>query len=120
MRRGGRLYATCSIAKTAKQRRVSYYFPAEKIEQLDQQDDDDRRLEKEGAALIELLDHEVIKVFGGLELARDEIFIVRHAHLGCGHPIESCRKHVAEKFDGIVGMLGQLGHFKQNGMQICG
>src|SRR5947208_10300199 len=69
------------IRKTAERRwprRPGPYlhFSFEEIDQLDDQDDYDHQLQDEGAALVELLDHEAVKVFSGVELFLDEFFVV--------------------------------------------
>src|SRR5207302_6873810 len=57
----------------------SLHFSFEEIDQLDDQYDYDHQLQDEGATLVELLDHETVEVFGGVELFLDEIFVVGNA-----------------------------------------
>ena len=76
---------------------------AEEVDQFDNQNDHDHQFQHECAALVELVDHKTIKLFGGLDLLGDEIFVVRNADLGGCELIETRRKHVAKKFDGVVG-----------------
>lgn len=57
---------------------------AKEIEQFDDKDNDYGELQKEGAALIELVDHEVVKLARSLDFVGDEILVVRHADLRCG------------------------------------
>src|SRR5579872_1637267 len=42
-------------------------FAAEEIDEFDDQDYDDHQFEDESAALVELVDHEAVEVFGGFE-----------------------------------------------------
>ena len=43
----------------------------EEVDQLDDQDDDDHQFEDEGARLVELLHHEAVEIFGGLQFLFD-------------------------------------------------
>jgi hypothetical protein len=54
-------------------------FPAEEIDQLDDENDDHHQLEYEGAALIELVHHEAVELFGGFQFLLDEIFVIGHS-----------------------------------------
>ena len=96
-------------------------WPAPKsVKQLDEQDEDDRELEPEGAALVVLLDHVAVQAFGGLELLGDEVAVVGDADLAGRQPVEAGGEHVAEELDGVVGVLAQFGNFKENRLQAGG
>jgi hypothetical protein len=60
---------------------TSLHFAFEEVDQLDNQDDYHHQLQNEGATLVELLDHETVEVFGGVELFLDEIFVVGYPDL---------------------------------------
>src|ERR1700733_8124164 len=88
-------------------------FAAKQKDELDDQDYDHRRLQQKGAALVELVHHEAVKIAGRVQLLSHKILVIRHAHLGGGEPVESCGEHIAEELDGIVGVLGELHHLQQ-------
>src|SRR5579863_9810947 len=100
--------------------RFSDRFSTEEIDQFDNQNDDDHEFQHECTALVELIDHEAIKLFGGLYFLGDEILVVRNANFGRRQLVETRRKHVAKKFDGVVGVLGEFIHIEQDGMQFGG
>src|SRR5580658_8997342 len=93
---------------------------AEEKDEFDHEDDDYRSLEEKGATLIELIDHVVIQLLGGLQLLRDEVLVIGHTDSGCGQAVETGGKHIAEELDGVVGTLGELHHIEQNRMQVGG
>src|ERR1700732_436293 len=82
---------------------------AEDPDQLDDQYYYHHQLEHEGSALVELIDHEMIKLFGGIQFLLNQIFVVRDAHPGRCQLVQAGGKHVAEKLDSIVGPLSQFG-----------
>lgn len=86
------------------------HLAEEEIDELNEQDEDYDDLQEEAARLIEMLDHVVAEVFGGLEFLGHEVFVNGHADLGGCGPVRPRGKHVTEKLDGIVGTLGELGH----------
>ena len=86
------------------------HFSFEEIDQLDDQDDYDHQLQDEGAALVELLDHETVEVFGGVELFLDQIFVVGYADFLGAQLVKPRGEHVAQELDGIVGTLGEFVH----------
>src|ERR1700677_1536611 len=89
----------------------------EQINQLDDQDYDDGELEEERPALVELVDHEAIQFLSRAHLAGDQVLVVGHADLERGQPVKTSGKHVAQKLDGVVGVLGELRHIEQHRMQ---
>src|SRR5579863_37146 len=93
---------------------------AEEVDQLDDQDHDHHQFEDEGAALVELLHHEAVKIFGGLQLFLDQVFVVGHTDFLRRQFIEAGGKHVAEELDGVVGALGEFADVEQHGMQLSG
>ena len=98
----------------------SEWMAAEKIEELNDEDNDNGEFEKEGTALVELVDHEAVEVFGGVDFLVDEVFVVGDTDFGCSQFIEARREHVTEEFNGVIGVLGQLGNFEQDGVEFCG
>jgi hypothetical protein len=62
---------------------------AEKIDQFDHQNDDDRQLQEEGSALVELVHHEAIQLLGGAYFSCHELFVVGHAYLQGSQLIEA-------------------------------
>ena len=56
-------------------------LPTKKVDQLNDQNHHDGNFQHERSALIELVDHEAIKFFGGLHLLRNQILVVRYADL---------------------------------------
>src|SRR6266567_213905 len=99
---------------------VLYSLPPERQEQLDQQDQHNGHFQQKPTALVELLNHVLVERVGGPKLLRDEVLVVRHSHLRCGKAIQSRGKHIAQKFDGVVGVFGQLGDLQQHRMQTVG
>src|SRR5258705_4403513 len=87
---------------------------------LDDQDDHDHQFEHERTTLVELVHHETVEVFGGIELLLHQVLIIRHANFSCGQPVQTGRKHVAQELDGIVGALGELRNIQQDGVQARG
>ena len=51
-------------------------------DQFDDQNDHHHEFEHEGAALVELVDHEAVEILGGLQFLRDQVFVVGHADFG--------------------------------------
>ena len=96
------------------------HFAEEEIDELYEQDEDYYDFKKEAARLVELLDHVVVKVFGGLEFLGYKILVIGHADFGGGKTIETRGEHVTEKLDGIVGTFGELGDVKQHGVKARG
>ena len=90
---------------------------SEEVDQLDDQDDDDHQFQDEGAGLVELLDHEAVEVFGGLEFFLDEVFVVGDADFLGAEFVEARGEHVAEELDGVVGALGEFVHVEQDSVQ---
>src|SRR5215467_9977879 len=90
----------------------------EEVDQLDYQDDDDHQLEYEGARLVELLDHEAVEVFGGLELFFDQVFVVGDSDFLRAQFVEARGEHITEELDGVVGVLGEFGDVEQDGVQL--
>src|SRR5450755_2769465 len=101
--------------RTSGRSRLHSDLGAEEEGQFDEQDNHHHGFEHEGAALVELVHHEAVKVFGGVQLLVDQVFVVGNAYLGCRQLVQAGGKHVAEKFDGVVGALGQFVHVEQNG-----
>src|SRR5580704_4299803 len=97
--------------------RVLDGFAAEEVDEFDYEDDDYHQLEDEGAGLVELVDHESVEVFGGLELFFDQIFVVGDADFGGAKFVEARGEHVAEELDGVVGALGEFVDVEQYGVQ---
>src|SRR5579859_948980 len=95
-------------------------FAPEEVHQLDDQNEHHQQLQHERPALVELLDHELVEVFGGLQFFFDQVFVVGHADLGRAQLVKPRRKHVAEELDGVVGALGELVDVEQNGVQLAG
>src|SRR5580700_4064224 len=95
-------------------------LPAEEVDQFDDEDDYHHQLKHEGAGLVELVDHEAVEVFGGLQLFFDQVFVVGDSDLGGAEFVEAGGEHVAEEFDGVVGALGQLVYVEQDGVQFGG
>src|ERR1700758_4855561 len=93
-------------------------FAAEEVDQFDDQDDDHHQFQHKGAALVELVDHEAVEIFGGLQLLFDEVFVVRHSDLLRAQLVEPGREHVAEELDGVVGAFGEFVHIEQDGVQL--
>src|SRR5450755_3883983 len=106
--------------RTSGRSRLHSDLGAEKEGQFDDQNNHHHGFEHEGAALVELVHHKAVKVFGGVQLLVDQVFVVGHADLGGGQFVQAGGKHVAEKFDGIVGALGQFVHIEQDGVQSAG
>src|SRR5579864_3519146 len=50
--------------------------PFEEIDQLNDQDYYHHELEHKGSRLVELLDHEAVEIFGGVEFFLDQVFVV--------------------------------------------
>ena len=98
----------------------SEWLAAEEIDELYDQDDDHGQLKKEGAALVELVDHEAVELFGGADLLGYQVLVVGHADLGGGELVKTRREHVAEKLDGVVGVFGELGDVEKHGMKAGG
>jgi hypothetical protein len=76
-------------------RRASEQLAFEEVNQLDDQDDDHRELEEKCAALVELVDHEAVELFGGVDLAGDKVFVIGHADFERGQAVKARGKHVA-------------------------
>lgn len=95
-------------------------FAAEEVDELDDEDDDHGELEEEGAALVELIDHEAVEIFGGIDFLLDEVLVIGNAYLGGSEAIETRCEHVAEELDGVVGVLGEFHDLKQYGMEAVG
>src|SRR5271157_1532383 len=92
-------------------------FAAEEVDQLDYQDDYHHQFQDKGAALVELLHHEAVEIFGGLQFFFDQVFVVGHSDLGRAQLVQARREHVAEEFDGVVGALGQFVYVEQHGVE---
>src|SRR5262249_56141390 len=90
-----------------------------KKDQVNDQDDHRNEFEEEGAALIELVDHEPVKLFGGAQFLRNQVFVVRNSHFGCRQLVQTGGKHVRQELDRVVGVLGQLGHIQEDGMKFA-
>lgn len=93
---------------------------AEEEDEFDDEDDDDGGFEEEGAALVELVDHEAVEVFGGVDFLGNEVLVVGDADLGGGEAVEARGEHVAEEFDGVVGVLGEFHDLEQDGVEVGG
>src|SRR5579863_9540689 len=93
------------------------WLAAEEVDELDDQDYYDHQLQDEGAGLVELLDHEAVEIFGGLQLFFDQVFVVGHSDFRGGEFVEAGGKHVAEELDGVVGALGEFVDVEQHGVQ---
>src|SRR6478672_2250731 len=93
----------------------SLNLAAEQEDQFDDQNDHHHKFEHEGSALVELVHHEAVKVFGRVQFLVDQILVVRHADLGGRQLVQAGGKHVAEKLDGVVRALGQFIHIEQDG-----
>ena len=83
-------------------------MPFEEVDQFDDQDYHYHQFEDEGAGLVELVDHEAVEVFGGLEFFLDEVFVVGDADFLGAEFVEARGEHVAQELDGVVGALGQF------------
>ena len=83
-------------------------FSAEEEDQLHNQNDDNRQLQQEGAALIELIHHEPVEIFRDMDLRRDDIPVIRDADPCGSQSIQTCGKHIAQKLDGVIDAFGQL------------
>ncbi len=79
------------------------WFPAEDVNQLDDQDYNDHQFENKGAGLVELVDHEVIELLGSLQFLLHQIFVIGHADSGGRQLVQTSGEHVAEELDGVVG-----------------
>src|SRR5580692_12225022 len=62
-------------------------------EQLDQQNQHHRCLKNECPALVKLLEHVVVQVFGGFELLRNQILVVGHTHFAGRELVQTRREH---------------------------
>src|SRR5580700_4118957 len=87
---------------------------AEEVDQFDDQDYDHHQLQDEGAGLVELLNHEAVEVFGGLEFFFDQVFVVGDSDFGGAEFVEARGKHVAEELDGVIGALGEFVDVEQH------
>src|SRR5215469_3131999 len=95
-----------------------HHFSLEEVDQLDHQNDDHHQFQHEGAALVELIDHEAVELLGRMHLLRDQVFVVGHANLRSRQLVEAGGKHVAQELDGVVGVLGEFVHVEQHGVQL--
>jgi len=59
------------------------------------QDDHHHQLEREGAALLELLDHKAVEIVGGLELLVHQSFVIEHADFAGRQAVQACGEHIA-------------------------
>src|ERR1700758_1458331 len=91
-------------------RRLEWLSPKEE-DQLNDEDDDDGEFEEEGAALVELIDHELVEIFRGVNFLLDEILVIGDADFGGRKLVEARCEHVTQELDGVVGMLGELHYF---------
>src|ERR1019366_5054861 len=89
-------------------------------DQVDDQNNYHHQLQHERPALVELVDHEAVEFFGGVDFLVDQVLVIAHADLGRGYFVEACREHVAQELDGVVGALGQFVHIEQDGVQAAG
>src|SRR5271169_3100983 len=94
--------------------------PLEQPDQIDDQNNDHHQLQHKRAALVELVDHEAVEFFGGVDFLVDQVFVVGDADLRRGNFVEAGREHVAQELDGVVGALGQFVHIEQDGLQSAG
>src|ERR1700758_760020 len=62
---------------------------AEEPDQFDNQNDHHHEFEHEGAALVELVNHEMIELLGGLQFLLHQILVVGHADLRCGQLVQA-------------------------------
>src|SRR5271169_214125 len=89
-------------------------------DQIDDQNNDHHQLQHKRAALVELVDHEAVEFFGGVDFLVDQVLVVGDADLQRGDFIEASGEHVAQELDGVVGALGQFSDIEQDGMQSAG
>jgi hypothetical protein len=92
----------------------------EEVDQLDDQDYYHHQFEDEGSGLVELLDHEAVEVFGGVEFFFDQVFVVGDSDFLGTEFVEAGGEHVAQELDGVVGTLGEFVDVEQDGMQFRG
>src|SRR6266576_6415195 len=92
----------------------------EEVDQFDDQDNYDHQFQYKSSRLVELLDHEAVEIFGGVEFFFDQVFVVGHSDFLGAEFVEAGGKHVAEKLDGVVGALGEFVHVEQDGVQFRG
>src|SRR5437899_10929306 len=90
----------------------------EKDKELNNQNDHHHQFQRKRPALVELIHHEAVKLFGGLQLLVNQVFVIRYTNLGSGQLIEARGKHVAQELNGIVGVLGKLGDIQKNRVQL--
>src|SRR6185369_10519863 len=94
------------------------HWPASKeIEEFDEENQDDCRFKEERAALVELLNHVVVQVFGSFQLLRNQIFVIGNADLRRRQLIEPRGKHVTQELDGVIGVLGKFCDIEEDGVQ---
>src|SRR5580692_2761903 len=93
-------------------------FSAKEVDQFDNQNDYDHEFQHEGTALVKLVHHEAIEFLGSLHLLGDQVFVIRNANFGGREFVQTSGKHVAEKLDRVVGVLGEFVHVEQDGVQL--
>ena len=92
----------------------------EEVDQLDDQDYYDHQFQDKGSGLVELLDHEAVEIFGGVEFFLDQVFVVGDSDFLGAEFVEAGGEHVAEKLDGVVGALGEFVDVEQDGVEFRG
>ena len=92
----------------------------EEVDQLDDQDYYHHELEDKGSGLVELLDHEAVEIFGGVEFFLDQVFVVGDSDFLGAEFVETRGEHIAEELDGVVGVLGEFVDVEQDGVEFRG
>src|SRR5579864_3262902 len=90
-------------------------FSSKQEKELDDKNQHDDKLQQEAAALVELLNHEVVQLVRSPQLLVHQVLIIVYADLDGHHFVESGREHVADKLQCVVGVFRQLGHLEQHG-----
>jgi len=62
---------------------------------FDNQNDHYQKLEDEGPALVELVNHEVVEVLSGVQLPLNQVLVVLDADLSGCHAVEPRGEHIA-------------------------
>ncbi len=100
--------------------RLNLPSQAEKVNELDDKDNDHHHFQHECAALVEPIHHKSVQFTGSAELLIDQSAVIGNPDSVCRQAVYACGKCIAQKLDRIVDTLGELPDIKLNRVQTLG